>query len=139
MAESGSSLYRKWVLRGERPREAAVLYHTNSINRRLEGGVHLQVIPTYRKHIYLHPLSLPAAAFASKTQCGLTTHVFILSHAEKAVELITYPVTVLDEAAAITKGSPVPNPYQQYIGIDILQRDRQSLPIQDGPGGDIDI
>ena len=61
VAEAGSALYKKWMLQGEQPREAAVLYLTNSINSRLEGGVHPQVNPSYRKHIYLHPVNLLTA------------------------------------------------------------------------------
>lgn len=61
VAGRDSALYKKWVLRGEQPREAAVLYLTNCINNRLEGNVHPQVNPTYRKHIYLHPTNLLTA------------------------------------------------------------------------------
>jgi hypothetical protein len=61
VADSDSTLYKKWALQGEQPREAAVLYLTNCINRKLEGGVHPQVNPSYRKHIYLHPGNLMTA------------------------------------------------------------------------------
>jgi len=61
VADHNSVLYKKWVLRGEQPREAAVLYLTNCINDRLEGGVHPQINPSYRKHIYLHPANLLSA------------------------------------------------------------------------------
>jgi hypothetical protein len=61
VADRDSALYKKWVLKGEQPREAAVLYLTNCINSRLEGGVHPQVNPSYRKHIYLHPGNLLTA------------------------------------------------------------------------------
>jgi hypothetical protein len=61
VADCDSALYKKWALEGEQPREAAVLYLTNCINKNLEGGVHPQVNPAYRKHIYLHPCNLLTA------------------------------------------------------------------------------
>ena len=61
VAGRDSALYKKWAAQGEQPRQAAVLYLSNCINSRLESGVHPQVNPSYRKHIYLHPANLLTA------------------------------------------------------------------------------
>lgn len=57
-AGRGSALYKKWLARGEQPREAAVMYLTNCINERISGGVSPQIVPAYRKHLYLRPQNL---------------------------------------------------------------------------------
>jgi hypothetical protein len=61
IAAVDSDLGRRWILHGEQPQEAALLYLTNYINAKIRGSIYPRVLPTYKKRVYLFPDNLLTA------------------------------------------------------------------------------
>ncbi|MGA2159155.1 MAG: hypothetical protein ABSG90_08040 [Dehalococcoidia bacterium] len=61
VAAADSDLGRRWVLYGEQPREAALMYLTNCINDKMRGSIYPRALPAYDKRVYLFPDNLLTA------------------------------------------------------------------------------